>query len=69
MLNLAIGILGGLITALILRFTTHILEYVPRRLYSLGIGTSFERFSVNDPGDTYSSILRISIRNHGGEPL
>ncbi|MCA2407160.1 hypothetical protein GYN07_28855 (plasmid) [Rhizobium leguminosarum bv. viciae 248] len=66
---MALGIVGTGITTLLVSIFTSLFDFIPRRLTTLGIGSSIEAFMARGPGDNYDWVLHIGIRNLGGRPL
>jgi len=69
LLQIGIGVVGGLLTAGVLRFFGHVFDFVPRKLHNIGIGSSFEPFMARGPGDNYDDVLWFRIQNHSSAPL
>lgn len=68
-LQIGIGIVGGLLTAVVLRVFGHVFELVPRRLHDVGIGSSFEQFFSRGAGEGYTDVLWLRLHNHSAAPL
>ena len=68
-IQVGIGVLGGLVTAALLRFIGHAFDFVPRKISDIGIGSSFEPFTARGPGDNYDNVLWLRIQNHSASPI
>jgi hypothetical protein len=68
-IQIGIGVIGGLITAAVLRFFGHFFDFVPRKLHDIGIGSSFEPFMARGPGDNYDNVLWFRVQNHSASPI
>lgn len=69
LIEIGIGAIGSLVAAALLRLGTGVLDFVPRRMNDLSIGTSFGPFHARGPGDNYDNVLSIRIRNNGSSSL
>lgn len=68
-LQIGIGVVGGLLTAALIRFFGHAFDLVPRKLHDIGIGSSFEPFVARGAGDNYDDVLLFRIHNYSTAPL
>ncbi len=68
-LQIGIGVIGGLFTAVVLRFFGHVFDFVPRKLNDISIGSSFEPFTARGPGDNYDDVLWFRFHNQSSVPL
>jgi len=68
-IQIIIGVIGGLITAAILRYFGHFFDLVPRQLHDLGIGSSFEPFIARGAGDNYNDVMLFRLQNHSVSPI
>jgi hypothetical protein len=64
-----LGVVASGIAGAAVRAYTTLLDFIPKRLTTVSIGSSFEQFFARGPGDNYSAVLWIAIRNLGGSPL
>ncbi len=69
LLQIGVGVIGGVLTAGVLRFFGHVFDFVPRKLHNIGIGSSFEPFVARGLGDNYDDVLLFRIHNHSTAPL
>jgi len=68
-IEIGIGALGSLLAAGAIGLARGIGEFLPRNLDDLGIGSSFEPFYAQGPGDSYQACLWLRFRNHGSGAL
>ena len=68
-LQIVIGVIGGLITAAILRYFGRFFDSVPRQLHDIGIGSSFEPFVARGAGDNYNNVIWLRFQNHSASPI
>jgi hypothetical protein len=68
-IEIGIGALGSLLAAGAIGLAKGIGEFLPRNLDDLGIGSSFEAFRAQGPGDRYKACLWLRFRNHGSGAL
>jgi hypothetical protein len=68
-IQIAVGIIGGLLTAILIRFFTHAFDFIPRNLHNIGIGSSFESFFARGFVDNYNDVLWIRLHNHSSVPI
>lgn len=66
---IVIGAAGSLAAAGLLRIAGGVGEFLPRRVETLSIGSSFQPFRARDTGDDYDAVLWIQLRNLGASPL
>jgi hypothetical protein len=68
-IEIGIGALGSFLAAGAVGVARGIGEFLPRNLDDLGIGSSFEPFHAEGPGDTYDACLWLRLQNHGSGAL
>jgi hypothetical protein len=66
---IVIGAAGSLLAAGLIRFVGGVGDFLPRRVDTLSIGSSFQPFRARERGDNYDAALWIQLRNLGASPL
>src|SRR5690242_2667030 len=64
-----LGVVASGTVGIAIRAYTTLLDFVPKHLSTISIGSSFEEFWAHGRGDNYDAVLWIAIRNLGGSPL
>ena len=67
--QVATGAVGSIVAVGALRLFTSVLDFLPRQLHDVSIGTSYESFHARGPGDTYDHVLWIRFRNSSSVPI
>ncbi|WP_313914068.1 hypothetical protein [Tahibacter sp.] len=66
---LIIGAAGSLLAAALIRLVAGIGDFLPRKIETLSVGSSFQPFRATGVGDRYDDVLWIQLRNVGKSPL
>lgn len=66
---IVIGAAGSLLAAGLVRLLGGVGDFLPRRIDTVSIGSSFQPFQARGVGDNYDSVLWIQLRNLGNSPL
>jgi hypothetical protein len=66
---LIIGAAGSLLAAALIRLAAGVGDFLPRKIGTLSIGSSFQPFRARGVGDRYDDVLWIQLRNLGKSPL
>lgn len=69
LVEIGIGALGSLVAAGAIGIVNGVGEFLPRNLTDIGIGSSFEPFHAEGPGDHYKACLWLRFHNHGSDAL
>src|SRR2546430_5317775 len=66
---IVIGAVGSLLATGLIRLVGGVGDFLPRRVDTLSIGSSFQPFRARGVGDNYDSVLWMQLRNLGASPL
>ena len=67
--EIGVGAIGSLVAAGAIGIVNGLAEFLPRNLTDIGLGSSFEPFQAQGPGDNYKACLWLRFHNYGSDVL